>query len=413
MRSLWQKWITHQNIGMLSVLLVLAGLLCSEAAMSIGMIGLVVNAVFNRQIGSNFRGFLQNRTLLTLTLVFWIVLVSGFWSDNSAWLLNRLQMKLPFLLLPAAIVAIPVMDKRVFCPLLAAFFWAMVGICTYSIALYFLHFESTTEAYKQGHVLYTPVMHIRFSLMVAFCVVIGWYLYQEKFQWRWGWEPQTMLAGALFLFIYLHILAVRTGLVSLYGALIFLLLHFIFRSRRYWLGAVLALLITGVALLSMRWVPTLWNKIGYMRWSLEQIAAGENIADLSDSHRIATIEAGIALGQAHPLTGTGWGDIKDATRTYLQKKYPALAAGGYMPQSQYVLFFAATGWPGLLLFGWATLQPLWHRRGWRHLLIGPLHVMMILSFLVEQTLETQLGTAIYIIFTLLCIRWQMEERQPD
>lgn len=399
------KWINHQTIGVFSILLVLAGLLFSEAAMSIGMIGLAVNAVFNKNIGRNFHTFVQNRVLLGFTAIFFIVLVSGLWSENLDWLSNRLQMKLPFLLLPFAIVALPRFDKSVFFPVLAGFFWVVSAVCVYSVGIYVLDFETTNEAYKQGHVLFTPVMHIRFSLIVAICVAIGWYLYQEKYYIRFPAERLMMLMITILLIAYLHVLAVRTGLVSLYGALGFFVLHYILKTKRYALGIGLGgLIILGLAL-AIRFVPTLWNKVGYMLWSLEQIEQGERLADLSDSYRVATIQAGMHLGNQHPILGTGWGDIKDETATYLQSKYPELLQAIYMPQSEYVLFYGASGLLGLLIFIFVTLQPLFYNNAWQNLFIGAFHIIMILSFIVEQTLETQLGVAIYTIFSVMSARF--------
>ncbi len=369
--------------------------------MSIGMIGLTANAVFNKQIGQNFRTFLQDPILLGLTAIFFIVLLSGFWSENIDWLINRLRMKLPFLLLPFAIVAIPKFDRKVYYPILSYFFWITSAICLYSIGLYLLDYQVITESYKRGHVLFTPVMHIRFSLMVGYCIVIGIWLFLEKFRFKYTLEPWLLIGTTAFLFIYIHILAVRSGLVSLYAVMVYLLFLFVIKSKRYLLGLSIGLLLVIASVLAIRFVPTLYNKYSYMRWSLQQFMKGERLADLSDSYRLATIEAGISIGNQHPLLGVGFGDVKDRTKAYLQQKYPALLREIYMPQSEYVLFYAATGAIGLLVFLWATLQGLFYKANSVYFLAGSFHVVMVVSFVVEQTLETQLGTAIYVIFAIM------------
>ncbi|MDX1943739.1 MAG: O-antigen ligase family protein [Saprospiraceae bacterium] len=402
------KWVNHQTVGIISILMILIGLLCSEMLMSSGMIILTANAVFNQQIQVNFRIFFQNRVLLGLTAIFGVVLISGLWSSNGDWLADRLRMRLPFLLMPFAVVAIPKFDKKVYFPILASFFWLVIIVCLYSITHFILNYDAMIEGYKQGHVMFTPVMHIRFSLIVAVCIAIGWYLYQEKFYLKYPIEQTLILIASVFLLIYLHILAVRTGLVSLYAALGFFVLHNILKTKRYTLGIGLALMMVIALALAIRFVPTLWNKLGYTLWSLEQIAKGERLADLSDSYRLATIEAGIQLGNKQPLLGTGWGDILDETEAYLQQKYPELLTIIYMPQSEYLLFYAASGIVGLLIFIWASLQPLFYKKAWQNLFICAFHIIMILSFIIEQTIETQLGTAIYIIFAVMNIRFQME-----
>lgn len=392
------------------MVLVLVGLLFSEAGMSIGMMVLAANAVFNKNIRQNFQVFFQNRALVGLTLIFFIVLISGLWSENVEWWVNRSRMKVPFLLLPFAVVAIPRFDKQVYYPILAFFFWVMVGICLYSMGLYLIDFEAITKAYGQGQVLYTPVMHIRFSLLVVYSIVIGYWLSGERFQFKFPAERWMMVVATAFLLVYIHVLAVRSGLVSLYVVMVYLAILWIVSSKRYFLGIGFILFLLVGGLIAIRFVPTLWNKFGYTQWSLSQFERREGLADLSDSYRLATIEAGLVIGNAHPVLGVGFGDIKDDTRTYLQRNYPELLQQIYMPQSEYVLFYASTGIVGLLLFIWATLQPLFYQNGWRHSLIGGFHIIMIISFIVEQTLETQLGTAIYVVFAVLGVRHLMEDK---
>ncbi|MFN7116489.1 MAG: O-antigen ligase family protein [Saprospiraceae bacterium] len=404
-----RKWLNHQSVGIFGILMVLVSMVISaDAWTSIGMMVLTANGVFNKNITSNFKIFIQNRALIALTIIFFIVLLSGLWSENTDWLLNRLQMKFPFLLMPFAIIAIPKFDKNIYYPILSVFFWLTVVICIYSLSLYLLNFEQMTEAYKQGHVLYTPVMHIRFSLIVAYCIIIGGWLFYENYYIKFPAERWLLLGATIFLFIYIHILAVRSGLVSLYAVAVYLIIYLIIRSKRYILGASLAGLLIIGGILAVRFVPTLWNKYNYMRWSINQFQRGEDLAVLSDSYRLATIKAGIDLGNANLLLGVGFGDMKDETKAYLAKHYPALLQEIYMPQSEYVLFYAATGIIGLLLFIWATLQPFFYQNAWQYLLIGGFHVIMIVSFIVEQTLETQLGTAIYVMFAVMGIRFLME-----
>ena len=130
---------------------------------------------------------------------------------------------------------------------------------------------------------------------------------------------------------------------------------------------------------------------------------------MSDSYRVANMEAGFALGNAHPWTGVGIGDIRDETETYLREHYPELAGPGYMPQSQYLLTYAATGIFGLLFFIFVTVYPLWYRQGWRQPLFVAFHLLAFSVFVFEQLLETQVGTAIYVVFLVLSIRNGMEK----
>jgi O-antigen ligase len=405
----------HQWFGLLAIAAILVGMLFSKVLVSMGMIGLAVNTVFNWGGAAVFRRFLQHKALLALSGIFLFYLLSGLYSENVDFLFRRLRLTLPLLLLPLVILSVPRFDRRIYYSLLYGFFLLVALMCLYSMGLYLKDYERVTELYKQGQVLYTPVMHIRFSLMVAYCVAIGGYLWAERFYWFFPWERWLLLGLSGFLFIFLHVLAVRSGLLALYGVLGFALMRTVVRNRQYILAlAAVAALVLGVWL-AVQYLPTLKNKIGYTRYSIDLFLKGENLEDLSDSHRLGSMLAGLEISRQHPWTGVGIGDILDECEAYYQQHLPALAGEKLMPHNQYLFMQAATGFFGLLYFLWATLYPLYYRAGYRNGLIVSFHLIALSSFMVEHTLETQIGLAFYLTFALLSIRFQdgsTENPQP-
>ncbi len=400
MQRLLQR-IDHQVPALLGIGLLLIGLLFSRAMMSIGMIVLAVNAVVNRDVAKHLRVFLRRPELLGLTGIFLLYLLSGLNSDNLAYWLDRLRMKLPFLFLPFAFLSIPRFPARLYYRLLALFFWLVVVMAAYSLVRFALDLEDLTYLYRLGKVMPTPVMHIRFSLMVAFSSVIGWYLYQRGFAFRYPAERYGMLGAALFLVFYLHLLAVRSGLLALYGMTLYLFIEEVIRRRRYRM-AVVVVLVFGISLaVSYLFIPTLKNKVDYTLYNIRLFQANRNLEELSDSYRLGSIEAGIRLGNQHFFTGVGIGDIKDENDRYFEVHYPALAGKDLLPHNQYVLVYAATGIFGLLYFIWATVYPLFAGRAYRDSLFVAFHILIFLSFMVEHTIETQLGTAFYLLFLLM------------
>lgn len=403
----------HQYLGVLALLFLLVGMLASTAMMSMGVIGLAINWVINRQVGHTVGQWARHPVLWGLVLLFGVMLASGLWSENAAYWVDRMRMKLPFLLLPAALLAIPRFDKQVYYPLLGFFVLLMAGTCAYLTGWYVFHFEAANAGYSRGQVLPTPVMHIRFSLMVAYSVAICFVLAREGWHLRWRWERGVWVVLGLFLLVFQHILAVRSGLVALYGVLFYFVVAYIFIARRWWQGVALAMLAVLVAAGTYHTIPSLRNKIDYTLHNLAEIRHQNIGAELSDPHRIGTIHAGLHLGQTHPWTGVGMGDIRDATEVFLQAHYPTIAGHGFTPQSQAVLFFAAIGWPGLLLFLAVVLLPLVYRQGWKQPLLGSFLAVGIPSLFIEQTWETQLGVAFYLTFLLMAMRFYGDtETQP-
>ncbi len=397
---------------MLCILFMMGGMVASEAMMSMGMIFLAASAVFNLNFRQNMRHFLRHRALLALTLIFAVYFVSGLWSENTVWWLDRVRMKLPFLLMPVAIVSIPRLDRALYMKLLYAFFIWISLASLHSLALYLADYEAINFAYREGQVLPTPVQHIRFSLMAAFCVAIGAYLLREQFVWKYAWERRLIQVLTLFLIVYLHILAVRSGLLALYAMMLYYAALLVLERRKYLLAGGLAAAMVLAGLLAYQYVPSFQNRINYSLYTLRMFEKQEQISELSDARRIGSLYAAADMMKRHPLTGVGAGDVRDATDAYLQQHYPSLAGLQLMPHNQFLHAGASAGIPGMLLFTFALLWPLLYRRAWRDPLLAAFYVLILSSCMVEHTLETQLGTAFYILFVLMALRYLDEPNAP-
>ncbi|MGH1435672.1 MAG: O-antigen ligase family protein [Lewinella sp.] len=404
---------TYQFIGVLALLFILVGLVVSSAMMSMGVIGLAIVWVLNPEVKQNLQNLLKHPVFWSIVLLFVVWGISGLWSENTDYWANRMRMRLPFLLMPAGLLAIPRFDRSVYYPLLYVFYFLLSAICLYLFAWYLLHFSEMTLAYKKGQVLPTPVMHIRFSLMVAYCVAIGITFLQEKWTWKYKWERAVQFFITGFLIVFLHVLAVRSGLVALYGVLFYFLIREIILRRRWWFGIITTLLLVGGMVTAYLTIPSLQNKIDYTLYNLYHIQHDNNSTELSDSHRVGTIQAGLAMGNEAPFLGVGIGDIRDETEVYLQANYPGVAGSGFTPQSQYVWQYAGVGWLGLLVFIAVTFLPLFYKNGWKYALLGSFLAIAIPSFIIEQTLETQLGTAIYLTFLLMGARFYLTTGLSD
>jgi hypothetical protein len=281
--------IDHQSVGVICILFIMGGMVASEVMMSMGMIFLAASAVFNLNFRQNMLHFFRHRALLALTLIFAVYFVSGLWSENTVWWLDRVRMKLPFLLMPMAIVSIPRMDRAVYLKLLYTFFIWISLASLHSLALYLADYEAINSAYSEGRVLPTPVQHIRFSLMAAFCVAIGAYLLRERFVWKYAWERRLIQALTLFLIVYLHILAVRSGLLALYAMMLYYAALLVLERRKYLLAGGLAAAMVLAGLLAYQYVPSFQNRINYSLYTLRMFEKQEQISELSDARRIGSL----------------------------------------------------------------------------------------------------------------------------
>lgn len=393
---------------------VLVGLVSSNLLMSMGTIGLFMLALLQLDLRQKIKRFLHDPALLGLTALFFLYLFGGIGTQDQDFWLDKVRIKLPFAILPFAFVALPDFSPKTLRNLMAAF----VGITTLSVLVvlfrYAIQPAEFAQPYIQGMVMPTPLNHIRYSLVVAFGMAVSVWLARpseqvptavlqmagRRFPSRWLW-----FLPALFLLGFLHILAVRSGLLAAYLVVGYLLIHAMVNRRRYALGTLVIVGALAAGWAAQEYVPTLRNRISYARYDLEQYFSGEVNPDLSDAKRIGSIQAGLQLLAENPLTGVGIGNIKPALKAVYQEHFPGLVENNPLPHNQFVLVAACTGLIGLATLLWALAAPFFAPGMLHNTLFISLQLVMLPSMLTEATLETQYGLTIYLFFTLLFLRY--------
>jgi O-antigen ligase len=260
------------------------------------------------------------------------------------------------------------------------------------------------EIYGKGQILPTPIHHIRYSILVSLAVLFCIYLFRKKDLPIVKFERKLIIGIGLFLIIYLHVLAVRSGLMTTYVMLLCLLFFIIKEkgSKKMIISLATGLILT--VFIAINFVPTIKNKISYMKYSLELFSKNENIRELSDSRRLGSIYAGIQLTKSNPFLGVGIGDIMDETNAYLSSNYPELTGLELLPHNQYILTSASLGITGLMLFIIFTIMPFFYLNGYNDFLLFSSQLMFFASFMVEHTIESQIGVAVYIFILLFAMK---------
>jgi O-antigen ligase len=396
----------RQYLTILGIAITLTGLVISRGMMSIGMIMLIALSVFNKDLPSNFRGFIRNKSFWLITLVFFVYLLSGIYSEQGDFFFQRLRIKIPFLLLPFAYFSIKTVSKRMYNGLLAFFVILIFVSSAFTFVRFMMNYHEVVDQYLHAKTIDTPFSHIRYSLMIVFSVGLGIYLFIKKFQFRFKWEPYVYLAMAIWLFIFMHILAVRSGLLALYVSIVAILFFYIMQSKNWKLGGGIFLLILFVPLLAYITVPTFRNKLTYMAIDIRVYASGESISNYSDARRIASIKAGMEIGMKQPLIGIGVGNLKAAVDAYYQKVYPDISKEEYLiPHNQIVYVFCVTGLIGVFIFFSSLVIPVFKNKHYKLLPFALINIIVWTSFLSEATLENQIGTTFYITFFLLSLSY--------
>ena len=349
----------------------------------------------------------QNKAFLVITLLFFSVAISFFWSDDTVYWSERLRIRLPFLVLPIAFAWLPKMERKnyFFC---FYFLLLLLSIVTIGVLInYALDFAHINETLLHGKNIPVPMNHIRFSLLLAFSILNGIILYHANFYFKYKWEQKLILFCTIFLFISIHILTVRSGLACLYIAIAILGLRYIVLSKRYiLLGALFGFLFM-IPCFAYYFIPSVQNKVDYGLYDLEQFRAGKG-SNYSDSERIGSIMAGLKVGNDNPILGCGYGDLNKEVNIAYREVFPQ-EKEPKIPHNQYVMIYAGLGIVGLCLFFYTIFYPIFYQRNYKESIFLGLNIILICSFLTEATLETQAGVALYCLF--LCMGISVEKTE--
>lgn len=110
-------------------------------------------------------------------------------------------------------------------------------------------------------------------------------------------------------------------------------------------------------------------------------------------------QAALKAIKIHPLLGVGTGDTQIELEKIYAESFPKLKPEWYKhPHNQYLSMAVAFGLCGLLVFLWALLYPAWMLRRHLHVLFWAYFAMLLVSFLTEDTLESQAGMMFFVCF---------------
>jgi O-antigen ligase len=371
---------------------------------SIGIAGLFLTGVSyslsqrkiaQRGYGPEFLGFL---------LVYLVHAVTGLLHSSLAdkVLQQDLVLQLPFVLLPIAFWLLPTWKPRH-----QQFLWLLLlGCCLVAAsgatAYYLSHNKEIEKLYLQSKVMPTEPDHIRFSLLISIAVVAGVILVFNK-QLTLFWERATACAVVL-LFLFQHLLAVRSGILTMYGAGLVWLLWVGYHQRRWRTTFIGTALIIGLGTGCLLVFPTLQNKIINTRTDASQFDSVEAANNYSMVARVYSYQAAWAIIQQHPLLGVSKVKLADEMAQQYSYRFPAIDPKRYvLPHNQFIYNLAAYGLIGLVIFIVGYYYLLWKNLGRQNILLGLIYLIVTISFLAEYTLESNIGVIVGLFFMLLAV----------
>lgn len=406
MGSLFSEATTRQLSVFWSVVIVV-GLFTTRWILvfpSIGMAGLFVTSVGYAVTNKRITQRAHTRTFLSLTLVYWVHFFLGLWHNSlfNKELLRDLVLQLPFLLLPLSFLLLPtwqVVHKRIV--------WSgLIGCCLASAAAatinYSLHTKEIIGAYDRSQVMPTEPDHVRFSILISIAILAGCVLLLNK---RLTTGPRFVIGTAMgLLFLFQHLLAVRSGLLSLYVGGMLLLIGIGLYLKRWKTVLISLVLALGLGLACLWLLPTLQFRIHNTLYDTMQRGAVNSANNFSVTARLYSYEVAETIIQQHPLLGVGKVQLEHEMAQQYSYRYPEISVDNYLlPHNQFVYNAASYGIIGLAIFLGGFYYPLWVSIRQRNLLSLIIYTIISISFLTEYTLESNLGIIIGLFFLLLAL----------
>lgn len=347
----------------------------------------------------SFRRFFRQPVSVALSLLLLAPALSYFWSYNTTFWASQTRIRIPFFVLSWAFANLPLLTARQYKSVLYVLVWNMVILCIGVGINLLLNYDAIIDALNHGRPVPAPRNHIRFNLLLATAILVGGWLWQQRFVWRYAWERRLLGVAVLFMFAFIHILSVRSGLVALYSALLFTVGYVIVRTGRWQLGVAALGLVAAAPFVAYKTMPSLRQRISYMVYDWEKYRQNDG-GEYSDSQRWVSLEIGVRLWKQHPVLGIGAGDLPMEVQRVANDHFPSYSIEPRLPHNQFLYILTGTGLLGLAMSVIAWLAPFTLQSARRFYLFLVFQVMIFVSFLVEYTLETAIGVAYYLFFTL-------------
>lgn len=403
----WTIPFDKQNAISFLIMTWMVSLLYSRALLSMSMMALVALSLVDwKKSGKlhfknplpTFKAFIKDPVFAPISLFFILVMISCSWSSDMVYGLERLRLKVPYLMLPFAFFSFPRISPTRYRNLLFFFLLLMTLSLLPVLINYYSDFERINQLIMQGQSIPTPISHIRYSLCISIAILSALYLLMVNAHLPKK-KKIVISISALFLFVGLHILSVRSGLFCLYAGLLLVLVNYIFQSRNYRMGLAGILVVVLIPILAVKYIPSLKKKMDYTYWDWSKYGSDSESA-YSDSDRFRSIQIGLKIWNKSKLIGIGAGDVK----TEMYEIYDRLGTDRIsykLPHNQYITVLLGTGILGLILFLYASLAPLFRQKNYKDLMLLLMTLVILSSYLFENTIESSKGIAIHLLFLLL------------
>ena len=144
---------------------------------------------------------------------------------------------------------------------------------------------------------------------------------------------------------------------------------------------------------------SLKKRIYKIIWEYNLYKGGDPAYGHSVVQRVVLWQTALEIFKQHPVFGVGTGDVRDAFEEQFQKENSIFAGSGLRSHNQYLSFAVTLGTVGLLVFIFSMLYPPIKLKMWSYSPYFYLFVIISISMIWEDTIESHVGVTIYAFFS--------------
>jgi len=390
------------------IIAMFAGLLFSRALLSVCMVAFVLLSFMATRPVKKIKAFFSSYFFLSMAFLFLVVAITGFWSSDQQKWMDVMRIKLPLIILPFCFAGFRMFTAEHWRKIMFVFIWIVVAGVLWSCWWYLQDMKTAQAGYLKAGVLKTPLGqdHIRFSLLIALAIITSGYLLAVL--------SNNPFRKAIFfaipvLVVYLHLLAVRTGLLVFYLSTLIFVFWYLLKTKRP-KAVVLLVLLVLLPVMAFIYLPTFKNRLYYIRYDFSLLQKNDYTPGSNDGNRLLSIRAGWESLQTHPLIGVGFGDVRNETDGWYNTHYPGMnKLDKILPSSEWMIHGAAAGWPGLVIFSLCMLSAFFVPQLKKQIAWRLINLSFLLSYLFDIGLEVQYGVFMHAFLILAWHNWLTTE----
>ena len=390
------------KILLFSSVLILVGLSTSPALMSIGCLGFFLAFLLDY---SNFHdniNKIKNFAFFSIIILYFLHFLHIFENLNPSQLGVELRVKLPFLLLPLGFVIYKPRKEDFL--ILCFFYIVTISIASFlTLFYYFIHFEEMNIRILESKEIpiFTKVNHIYFSVILAFAIVLCFYIYHTLKIKIYAWL-------GVFLFLCIHILSTRTGLLALYLAGLVSFAYYVIKNKEIKL-IILGILALIIFPLTVYWLlPSFKNRIINTYEDIQRYRKKQDINHRSVSMRLVAWEMAYYAFMKSPWIGVGMENIS----TKINEEYEIHQVNIWKENrlndlhNQFWEYLLGLGIIGFIIFlSWLIYPIIFHKKFFVIVFLS----VLIGSMFSESLLERQTGVCFGLFWYYFIIQYNFHD----